>query len=1059
MRSRSRYVWTIAVVGLSGNIYQCHAATTPAKPSASTTSQSTPATCGTATINYITHSLPQQCLWTTRSTSAAAPSESTAAPGGGDTNGLLATNRDSTIPEGVAAHNDLQPYGPSTSHVSAAADNTRTVSHDGASTTSLLTSVESAIDTESPLDDAKFLSFEDWMRQNLGATGQSAEAMARAKGQTGTTHDRQRPGNTLDTLGEDSEISLDFGGFGVGESAQARQNSRPAAQSHGDSGSTVPASGPSGARSRDAGKTCKERFNYASFDCAANILKTNPKCKSSSSVLVENKDSYMLNECAMDNKFLIVELCDHIQIDTVVLANFEFFSSMFRTFRISVSDRYPVRIDKWKMLGTYEARNTREIQAFLVENPLIWARYLRVEFLTHYGNEFYCPLSLLRVHGTTMMEDYRHLEAMARGEIDAGDDEEDAVMIPTPVASNHAGAPDAIMTTIDVKVASPTDSTTETIRATSSSEDLTPLADQSAGPLATKETSSGSIAATCPNVATLPAVSGTGNPSSMCPPSPITAVSSNTTSSTVTSRIEYGDAGAPSPRTSCLIAPGSDLLVSTGVSITAQSIQTSTEKAPLSPATSLPITTKTTSVTKSLTISTTGHSVDVNNATDTQSKNGTQSQPSTTQTPPGSFVRASNSSSAATPIAQPSQPATQESFFKTLSKRLTSLESNASLSLQYIESQSSLLRNAFAATSANQLNKTATFLAHLNSTVLKELTAARKDYDQLWQSTVLELAGQRDEGRREREVLSERVRLLAEEVVGTKRLMAAQAALLLLVLGVVVFSRAAPVIHGDSNGGSVDLRLHSSVQGLVQRSRSGVRRSASKTPLSNTADNTRLAPGVATDDDRETSTRRRWHWENVSPWASPGVSRPHTRPGTSHSAGSSAAGEPHGLGHDGFEPRDFASASSETIPHPQMQPRSPFLLDKPLPLEPLDGAASPRPESPHDDNGEMAHHDPPSVHKRPQPLPLVDRRRTVLQGTRSAPATPRAGSPPPPQNVGSLPLPDGSDVGEDGEDVVEEEGFADAEEGDVGECDDEIGRERGTGLWIGRAGVDLRDAG
>jgi hypothetical protein len=34
-------------------------------------------------------------------------------------------------------------------------------------------------------------------------------------------------------------------------------------------------------------------------------------------------------------------------------------------------------------------------------------RYLRIEFLAHYGNEFYCPVTLLRVHGTTMMEEYK----------------------------------------------------------------------------------------------------------------------------------------------------------------------------------------------------------------------------------------------------------------------------------------------------------------------------------------------------------------------------------------------------------------------------------------------------------------------------------------------------------------------------------------------------------------------------------------------------------------------------------------------------------------------------
>ncbi len=39
---------------------------------------------------------------------------------------------------------------------------------------------------------------------------------------------------------------------------------------------------------------------------------------------------------------------------------------MIRTFRVSVSDRYPVKSEKWKDLGIFEARNSREIQAFLI---------------------------------------------------------------------------------------------------------------------------------------------------------------------------------------------------------------------------------------------------------------------------------------------------------------------------------------------------------------------------------------------------------------------------------------------------------------------------------------------------------------------------------------------------------------------------------------------------------------------------------------------------------------------------------------------------------------------
>jgi len=35
----------------------------------------------------------------------------------------------------------------------------------------------------------------------------------------------------------------------------------------------------------------------------------------------------------------------------------------------------------------------------------MWVKYIKLEFNTHFGNEHYCPVSLLRVFGKTMMED------------------------------------------------------------------------------------------------------------------------------------------------------------------------------------------------------------------------------------------------------------------------------------------------------------------------------------------------------------------------------------------------------------------------------------------------------------------------------------------------------------------------------------------------------------------------------------------------------------------------------------------------------------------------------
>lgn len=159
------------------------------------------------------------------------------------------------------------------------------------------------------------------------------------------------------------------------------------------------------------GTVYKNKFNIASADCAATIVKTNSQAKGAPAILKENKDSYLLNECSVKNKFIVVELCQDILVSQVVLGNYEFFSSMYKDIRVSVSDRFPTQ--NWRELGQFTAQNIRDIQTFNIDNPLIWARYLKLEILSHYGNEFYCPISVIRVHGKTMIDEFKEDEEVS----------------------------------------------------------------------------------------------------------------------------------------------------------------------------------------------------------------------------------------------------------------------------------------------------------------------------------------------------------------------------------------------------------------------------------------------------------------------------------------------------------------------------------------------------------------------------------------------------------------------------------------------------------------------
>lgn len=103
-----------------------------------------------------------------------------------------------------------------------------------------------------------------------------------------------------------------------------------------------------------------DRFNYASEDCSSSVHKTHNGAQSAPAVLSRKKDKYMLTPCSTKDKFMIVELCDDIRIDTVQLANFEFFSGVFRTIKISVAQTYRSDTEGWVEMGTYEAKKCSE---------------------------------------------------------------------------------------------------------------------------------------------------------------------------------------------------------------------------------------------------------------------------------------------------------------------------------------------------------------------------------------------------------------------------------------------------------------------------------------------------------------------------------------------------------------------------------------------------------------------------------------------------------------------------------------------------------------------------
>lgn len=585
-----------------------------------------------------------------------------------------------------------------------------------------------------------FMSFEDWKELMLRKAGQDPDDLKNRRPPEYKRDQDTVIDQGLDAYGEEGEISLDFEPYPERPGSPSTPTEMLVADhsTEDDQRGVIDDDGRMQyVKSKDAGKTCKERFSYSSFDAGSTVLKTSPGAKNAKAILIENKDSYMLLECAGDNKYVIVELTDDILVDTIVLANFEFFSSMIRHFRVSVSDRYPVKMDKWKVLGTFEAKNSRDIQPFLVENPLIWAKYVRIEFLTHYGKEYYCPVSLLRVHGTRMLESWKESESGR----DEDDEEAELASLPGGLSgtdgSSHASGV--------------------------STSPLQEYLDFSLGP------QSGQC------WALVSPLFYPGSELSVCAISTVK----------FTTQAPTGEkAGGNRPvEAACVIAEDDQATAATEP-VPSTSDATSVSASVPTPS-ALPLAATENMLESSSTTST------IQSITRTSpSEEPTVSTPSPSASkPPPTAVAAPRNKTGSAVLPASVSPTVQESFFKTVSKRLQLLEANITLSLKYIEDQSKHLQDILQKTERKHLSKVDLFLDGLNQTVFAELRGVRQQYDQVWQSTASALEGQREQAEREVIALSSRLNVLADEVVFQKRMSILQSVLLLSCLALVIFSR------------------------------------------------------------------------------------------------------------------------------------------------------------------------------------------------------------------------------------------------------------------------------
>ncbi|KAL0585314.1 hypothetical protein ABG067_004846 [Albugo candida] len=149
--------------------------------------------------------------------------------------------------------------------------------------------------------------------------------------------------------------------------------------------------------------TGSKRQNYASLDAGATILDAASEVKNPTNLLVLAK----IDTCFFRAKNPQDGLSEDVHAEAITIANFEQFSSPVKDFLILGSLNYPT--DTWYVLGNFTAQQIQGEQVFPL-NSKQHVRYIKVRLLNHYGAEYYCTLSQIKIYGKSFSQVISQLE-------------------------------------------------------------------------------------------------------------------------------------------------------------------------------------------------------------------------------------------------------------------------------------------------------------------------------------------------------------------------------------------------------------------------------------------------------------------------------------------------------------------------------------------------------------------------------------------------------------------------------------------------------------------------
>lgn len=158
----------------------------------------------------------------------------------------------------------------------------------------------------------------------------------------------------------------------------------------------------------EADGTTEGRYNFALAKQGAGVVAAGESVKNAESVLSDDTDSYLRVPCKakaegewQTHKWFVIELTEQALVDTIVLANFEHYSSSPRLLRVltsAASSQGP-----WETMALLEADANARAQRFVLPSRQ-WGKFVKLEWLADHGKRSLCTLSTVKVHGRSTLE-------------------------------------------------------------------------------------------------------------------------------------------------------------------------------------------------------------------------------------------------------------------------------------------------------------------------------------------------------------------------------------------------------------------------------------------------------------------------------------------------------------------------------------------------------------------------------------------------------------------------------------------------------------------------------